>query len=550
MATNANTNPATQGNTVFNGTSVADTLSGGLGNDTLNGGAGNDVLAGDGPVSGAWHYETYNYNFTSAAGQAFTIGSGTRTASGYVTDFDESGLTNTIRGTTGNPEDFGVIYTSTLNITAGGTYRFTTTSDDGSTIQIFDSAGNAVNFNNQTGGVRNYLNNDFHQGSTTRFGDAVLNANQTYTVQIRYWENQGQDNLSATISGPGTGNVSQNLLNSPLLGLPPGPTYSASGVPAGVEGNDSIDGGAGNDSINGNGGNDTLIGGTGNDTLTGGEGFDRFIYRAGDGNDTITDFNTGTGQNITDGNQANNDFLDLSAFYTNIFELRADLADDGILNQSVGNYADNTAMGGSITLTGVSGANLTRDNTNVACFVMGTLIDTPDGPRAIEALARGDLVHTLDNGPQPVLWTGARSVSAEGILAPVHIKAGAMGNHSALEVSPQHRILVSGWKAELLFGEPEVLVAAVHLVNECTIVRRYGPGVTYLHILFDDHQIVSAHGLLSESFHPGAVGLSGVSHDSRRELETLFPELTHNAAAGPLTARRTLKSHEALMLLA
>ncbi len=280
MATNDSSNPATQGADVFNGTAGADTFSGGLGDDTINAGAGNDIISGDGPVPGAWHYETWNHNFGSTAGQAFDIetsADSVRTGSGYVTDFNESNLTNTLRGTTGNPEDFGVIYTSTLNVVQGGTYRLTTTSDDGSTIQIFDSNGDPVSFSNQTGGVRDYLNNDFHQGSTTRFGDVQLDPNETYTIQIRYWENRGGDILDASISGPDTGGTAEPLLTSPMIGLPPGPDYSVTGIPAGVEGNDTLNGGAGDDIIDGNGGDDTITGGADNDTLTGGEGFDTFI---------------------------------------------------------------------------------------------------------------------------------------------------------------------------------------------------------------------------------------------------------------------------------
>jgi len=278
MATNTNTNPAAQGNQTITASTGADQLSGGLGNDTINGQAGNDLLRGDGPVQGAWHFETFNYNFTSAAGQAFTpaaFTTATRTGSGYVTDFDEGGITNTMRGVpaTTNAEDFGVIYTSTLNTTLGGTFRLTTSSDDGSTVQIFNSAGVALNFKNQTGGTLNYLNNDFHQATTTRWGDVVLNPNETYTIQIRYWENQGADTLAATISGPGTGGT-QNLLTSPMLGLPPGPSYSVTGVPMGIEGNDSLLGGAGNDTLYGDAGNDQLYGDVGDDVLFGGTGND------------------------------------------------------------------------------------------------------------------------------------------------------------------------------------------------------------------------------------------------------------------------------------
>ncbi len=57
-------------------------------------------------------------------------------------------------------------------------------------------------------------------------------------------------------------------------------------------GDDFIDGHAGNDTLNGRGGDDSLFGGTGNDDLTGGSGDDTFIFTAGFGDDTITDFNS------------------------------------------------------------------------------------------------------------------------------------------------------------------------------------------------------------------------------------------------------------------
>jgi Ca2+-binding RTX toxin-like protein len=362
MAENNNTNPATAGDQTITSSTGDDSLTGGFGNDIINGQGGDDILHGDTGVPGSWHYETYDYDFIRGHGQAFDIEDGTRTASGYVSDFNEGGLTNTIRGTTAAPDDFGVIYTSTLNVTTGGTYRLTTASDDGSTIQIFDSAGNPVSFNNQTGGTLDHLNNDFHQGTTSRWGDAVLNSGETYTIQIRYWENQGGDALSGTITGPDTTGT-ENLLTTDMIGVPPGPEYSVTGVPAGVEGNDSLDGGAGNDTISGDGGNDSIDGGTGNDsvdggtgddTVAGGDGDDVFVFEAGDGDDVITDFNTGNSGALNDGDQTNNDFLDLDPFYGSISEVRDDLNDDGILNQSTGVATGSTALGGSITLTGVS----------------------------------------------------------------------------------------------------------------------------------------------------------------------------------------------------
>ncbi|WP_439548559.1 beta strand repeat-containing protein, partial [Falsiroseomonas sp.] len=51
---------------------------------------------------------------------------------------------------------------------------------------------------------------------------------------------------------------------------------------------DTLDGGAGADTLLGGSGADTLRGGTGNDALDGGGEADRFIYEAGDGDDTIS----------------------------------------------------------------------------------------------------------------------------------------------------------------------------------------------------------------------------------------------------------------------
>jgi hypothetical protein len=60
---------------------------------------------------------------------------------------------------------------------------------------------------------------------------------------------------------------------------------------------------------------------------------------------------------------------------------------------------------------------------------------------------------------------GRSDLRADAKHAPVRFEAGAIGNTEAFDVSPQHRIHVGGWQAELNFGQPEVLVSAVHLVG-------------------------------------------------------------------------------------
>ncbi|MEM7269522.1 MAG: calcium-binding protein, partial [Pseudomonadota bacterium] len=59
----------------------------------------------------------------------------------------------------------------------------------------------------------------------------------------------------------------------------------------GGAGADRLAGGVGADTLEGGGGRDVLLGGKGADVLTGGGGLDRFVFKAKEGRDTVTDFN-------------------------------------------------------------------------------------------------------------------------------------------------------------------------------------------------------------------------------------------------------------------
>jgi hypothetical protein len=188
----------------------------------------------------------------------------------------------------------------------------------------------------------------------------------------------------------------------------------------------------------------------------------------------------------------------------------------------------------------------------VPCFVAGARIETDRGPVAVEELAVGDRVLTLDDGYQPVRWCGGRTVRSSGALAAVIIPAGTLGDHGALRVSPQHRLHLSGWRAELYCGEPEVLVKAAHLVRIGRLRQdQSGAPVSYHHILFDRHQIICAEGLWSESYHPGPATLADHDDETRSELLSLFPDLRADPAFGygPI-ARPEATAQAAALLLA
>ena len=187
--------------------------------------------------------------------------------------------------------------------------------------------------------------------------------------------------------------------------------------------------------------------------------------------------------------------------------------------------------------------------TSIPCFVAGTLITTPDGDVPVESLQLGDLVMTQDDGPQPLRWIGTREVAAEADFAPILIRAGTFGVHNDVMVSPLHRVLIRDSLAELLFGEAEVLVAAKDLVNDRSVTRKVGGKVTYVHLMFDRHQVVFTEGLATESFLPGPQTEKSFEQQIVAEICTIFPELDPKTGDGyGPAARRTLRRYEADLL--
>jgi hypothetical protein len=74
-------------------------------------------------------------------------------------------------------------------------------------------------------------------------------------------------------------------------------------------------------------------------------------------------------------------------------------------------------------------------------------------------------------------------------------------------------------------------------------------GISYLHFMFDNHEVVLSDGAWTESFQPGDYTLQGIGNAQRNEILELFPELaTAEGIKGYQAARRTLKAHEARLL--
>lgn len=194
-----------------------------------------------------------------------------------------------------------------------------------------------------------------------------------------------------------------------------------------------------------------------------------------------------------------------------------------------------------------------------ACFTPGTLILTPQGERPVETLRVGDLVTTVDNGDQPLRWIGSSHVGTfrmalNPAFRPVRIRAHALGHNQPARdmlVSAQHRVLLEGWQAELLYGDVHVLAAAKHLVDDNKVMRAWDMAeVTYLHLQFDNHELVYSDGLRTESFNPGPQSIGAIPDAARAELQALFPDRDLSLEVPNSAARAMINRREARALRA
>ena len=226
------------------------------------------------------------------------------------------------------------------------------------------------------------------------------------------------------------------------------------------------------------------------------------------------------------------------------------LNDDGTVTaMSDGDTGANTFSYTVIDEDGVSDTAIVTMTTAVPCFTTGALIETAQGERPIEDLVIGDQIATRDNGLRPIRWIGRRKVSGLAMeRAPILIRKGAYGGLRDMRVSPQHRMVIGGWRAKVLFGADEVMARAKDLVDGDAVTSAPVDQVEYWHILLDDHEVIYADGAPTESFFPGDESLSSIGAGAREEVFALFPELRSRPTTFGPAVRMSLKQHEARLL--
>lgn len=193
----------------------------------------------------------------------------------------------------------------------------------------------------------------------------------------------------------------------------------------------------------------------------------------------------------------------------------------------------------------------------VPCFTPGTVIATPFGEKPVEDLAVGDRVLTRDNGLQDICWIGSSRLSAQDLnkmpeLRPVLIRSGALEHglpEADILVSPWHKVLIQSASTRAFFDENEVLAAAADMTGIDGVDVADVREVTYIHFMFDRHEVVLSNGFWTESLRPDDAVMASLGQIQRQQIFKLFPELRDvEGRQAYQSARRALTREECRLL--
>lgn len=122
----------------------------------------------------------------------------------------------------------------------------------------------------------------------------------------------------------------------------------------------------------------------------------------------------------------------------------------------------------------------------------------------------------------------SRAQFSQNKFRPIQISEGALGQslpRKPLRLSRQHRLLVSSPISQCMFGTQDCLIAAIKLTDLPGIATDTDcADVTYIHLLFDQHEVITANGAPCESLHTGPEAMKSILAAVHAELFAFFPE--------------------------
>jgi hypothetical protein len=139
------------------------------------------------------------------------------------------------------------------------------------------------------------------------------------------------------------------------------------------------------------------------------------------------------------------------------------------------------------------------------CYLAGTLILTPDGPRDVSQLKIGDSVVTYSGKAKPIKWIGRnRFVRKSHENWSSHVMPIKVARFALDGQAPSADLYLSAGHAIYLDG---ILIQVGSLINDETITRDPAADcevLEYLQIELADHDVIFAEGAATETLLPSA----------------------------------------------
>lgn len=178
-----------------------------------------------------------------------------------------------------------------------------------------------------------------------------------------------------------------------------------------------------------------------------------------------------------------------------------------------------------------------------SAFARGSLVQTPDGPVAIEDLRPGMSVDTLGGAPETIRWIGAMTLfsTTDPVGTPAtflyRIAEGSFG------LAPGMPDLMLGTGARILksaSGDPNTRLLDVAQICDGSAVIQVRPRspVQVFHLALESHHLIRVNNVVMESYHPGQDIRSQMPDGMFGDFVSLFPHIRTLADFGPLAYRR------------
>lgn len=172
-----------------------------------------------------------------------------------------------------------------------------------------------------------------------------------------------------------------------------------------------------------------------------------------------------------------------------------------------------------------------------AAIGRGAIIQTDNGPVAVEDLLPGDKVKTASNGYQTLRWRGTMTIvpgaqnkrPEMGTMTRLTADAMGYGRPGAdLVLGPSARVLHKAPGIKTLTGSDVAFVPVRDFIDGSSIIelRPIAPVHCY-QLGFDNHESLSVNGVEIETLHPGLPHKMQMRQDMQLLFMSLFPHKRH-----------------------